>query len=321
MSAIDKVNKVSPTPVYQPRRAARSVFVWVRGLRHHCHVWGEASMAAPDRPTLVLAHGWMDVGASFQFLVDQLPADRHIVALDWRGFGRSHTPPGTDTYYFADYLGDLDALLRASELGLADEPPIDLCGHSMGGNVVMLYAGVRPQRIRRLINLEGFGLPARKPEDAPRHHARWLDELRQPMRLRDYATIEDVARRLIENNPRLDAERAAWLAPHWSEPDGQGRWRIQGDPAHRRVHAVMYRVDEILAHWRAITAPVLWVEGRQTDITQWWGDRFPREEFEQRLGMVSRLRRVVLEDCAHMLHLDQPEALASAVEQFLTDPM
>lgn len=304
------------TEIYRARRQATSVFLSVRGLRHHCHVWGDVAQATADRPLLVLAHGWMDVGASFQFLVDELD-DRPVVALDWRGFGRSQTLPGVDTYYFADYLGDLDTLLRAPELGLAQEPPVDLCGHSMGGNVVMLYAAIRPQRIRRLVNLEGFGMPARTAAEAPRHHARWLDDLREPARLRDYATLEDVAARLKENNPRLDPARAAWLAPHWSEPDGQGRWRIQGDPAHKRVHAVPYRVDEVLAHWRAITAPVLWVEGRQTDTTKWWGHRYPREEFEQRLAQVPQLSRVMLEDCGHMLHLDQPAALARALMTFL----
>lgn len=305
------------SPTYTPRRLARRLMLPVRGLNLHVHVWGDPTLVTPGRPPLVLAHGWMDVGASFQFLVDAMADDRMVVALDWRGFGGSETRPGTDAYYFSDYLGDLDAVLRAPALGLETEPVVDLCGHSMGGNVVMLYAGARPHRIRRLINLEGFGLPARPAEDAPRHLARWLDELREPAQLRDYDSVEAVAERLRRNNPRLDPARAAWLAPHWAAPDAQGRWQILGDPAHKRAHAVMYRVEEVLAHWRVITAPVLWAEGRETDTSVWWGHRYPREEFEQRLAVVPRLQRVMLEDCGHMLHLDQPAALARAMETFL----
>ena len=113
----------------------------------------------PGQPLLVMVHGFMDVGASFQFVVDAMAAAgdgaRCVVAPDWRGFGRSEAPGATDAYWFADYLGDLDALLDA----LSPDAPVDLLGHSMGGNVAMAYAGVRPGRVRRLVNLEGFGLP------------------------------------------------------------------------------------------------------------------------------------------------------------------
>ena len=302
---------------YLPRRPALSVTVPVRGLSYHCHVWGDRSLAQADRPSLVLAHGWMDVAASYQFMVDALAEDRHVIALDWRGFGLSGVPQPTDAYWFPDYLGDLDALLRAPELGLSDEPEVDLCGHSMGGNVAMMYAGVRPQRIRRLVNLEGFGLPERRPQDAGRQYAKWLDELREPARMRTYGDPGEVAQRLMQNNPRLGQAQATWLAPHWSRPDADGRWHILGDPAHKRVNPVLYRAEEVVSIWRQITAPTLWVEGQQTDVTKWWGTRYPREEFEQRLQAVLQLSRVMLEDCGHMLHHDQPQALAAAVEAFL----
>ena len=302
---------------YEPRRLATTHQLLLRaGLHCQIRVWGADQPVSPDRPPLVLCHGWMDVGASFQFMVDAFTdtfaAERRIVALDWRGFGGSRTAP-VDTYWFPDYLGDLDALLDA----LFPDQMIDLLGHSMGGNVVMSYAGVRPERLRRLVNLEGFGLPTTQPDKAPRHLARWLDDLKTPQSLRSYDRVEAVAERLIQNNPRLTPERAAWLAPHWAQPDAEGRWQILGDAAHKRLNAVPYQRDEVLACWRAITAPVLWVEGAQTDVGKWWGDRYPRAEFETRLAVVRDLRRVVLDDCAHMLHFDQPEALARAVEAHL----
>jgi pimeloyl-ACP methyl ester carboxylesterase len=156
---------------YVAQRPAASRFVDLRGLRYHLQVWGDPSLATPERPTLLLCHGFMDVGASFQFVVDALMAlegpVRHIVALDWRGFGLTSVPP-VDHYQFVDYLGDLDALLDGRAAGLdAVRQPIDLLGHSMGGNVVMSYAGLRPQRVRRLVNLEGFGMPRTTPDEAP----------------------------------------------------------------------------------------------------------------------------------------------------------
>src|SRR5690606_41631364 len=89
----------------------------------------------------------MDVGASFQRFVDSLSLSREVVALDWRGFGGSHASPG-DSYWFYDYYADLDAVIDH----ISPEAPIDLLGHSMGGNIAMIYAGTCPQRIRRLVN-------------------------------------------------------------------------------------------------------------------------------------------------------------------------
>ena len=106
---------------------------------------------------MLLLHGWMDTGASFQFVVDCMADDSSCVALDWRGFGRTDWEP--NGYWFPNYLADLDALLDI----LSPNQPTHLVGHSMGGNVASLYAGVRPERVARLVNIEGSGCPACRP--------------------------------------------------------------------------------------------------------------------------------------------------------------
>lgn len=300
---------------YTARRPHRSQFISLRGLRHHVLSWGRPELATTERPTLLMLHGWMDVGASFQFVVDAMANERHIIAMDWRGFGLSDAS-GADSYWFPDYLGDLDALLDAVAPGQA----VDLLGHSMGGNVVMSYAGLRPERIRRVVNLEGFGLPETQPEMAPARLIEWLDDLKTPQSLKHYDSLAGVAQRLMKTNPRLAADKAAWLAPHWSReqngPEGK-TWHILGDPAHKRANPILYRKAEILACWARITAPVLWVEGSETQMSQWWGDRYPREDFEARLGAVPQLQRARLQGAGHMLHHDQPEALAARLQAFL----
>jgi pimeloyl-ACP methyl ester carboxylesterase len=270
-----------------------------------------------------MQHGWMDVAASFQFVVDALHTDRHVLAFDWRGFGLSDATKA-DTYWLPDYVGDLDAALDALLFTPGATPgPIDLLGHSMGGNVVMLYAGLRPERIRRLVNLEGFGMPVTKPSQSPKRYLQWLDELKQPAELRDYDSLDAVANRLRKTNPLLPAARAVWLAQHWSRQrvnaDGSaGRYEILGDPIHKHGTPLLYQRDEVLECWKLITAPVMWVEGDQTDVSRWWGTRYTQAEFHERLNVVtSRVERHVLSPAGHMLHHDQPEALARLLENFL----
>ena len=304
--------------MYQVLRPSTSTFVSLRGCRYHLLQWGHADTSEPP---LVLAHGWMDVGASWQFMVDALSdafvQKRRIIAFDWRGYGLTESP-ATDSYWFPDYLGDLDALLDI----LSPSGPIDLVGHSMGGNVVMMYAGVRPDRIRKLINLEGFGMAATRPAQAPGRLVQWLDELRQhregAIDLKPYADASAVADRLVKTNPRLARDKAEWLARHWARPDAQGQWRILGDAAHKIINPYLYRVEEAQEIFKRIDAPVLAVEASDDSLTQWWKGKYTLEEYHQRLQAVANHRIARIEDAGHMLHHDQPKALANIMEMFLT---
>ena len=264
--------------------------------------------------TLLMLHGWMDVSASFQFVVDALGRGWRVVAPDWRGFGRTDRTP-TDCYWYPDYLADLEFILD----DVVGQASAWLIGHSMGANVALMYAGARPQRVRAVVNLEGFGLRPTRPAQAPGRYAQWIDQLKQGGALRDYASQQEVAARLMKNNPRLSAERAAFLAQHWSEPDGAGRFRIAGDPAHRIVNPTLYRIDEVLACWKSVECPVLWVQGAQTDVLQHVGeDRSAAlKEVEIRKAALRNVQSAVVEDAGHMLHHDQPGEVARLIEDFV----
>ncbi|TNF63537.1 MAG: alpha/beta hydrolase [Burkholderiales bacterium] len=301
--------------MYQVIRTPRSEFVPIRDQHYHLLVWGKP---AQDATPLVLVHGWMDVAASWQFMVDAMAGRRWIVAPDWRGFGlsRSNGPP-VDSYWFPDYLADLDALLDR----VAGDRQVDLVGHSMGGNVAMVYAGVRPARIRRLVNLEGFGMPATRPSQAPGRYGQWLDEIRALRQgqttLKDYDSVDAVAQRLMKTNPRLPREKADWLARQWARPDAAGRWRILGDPAHKVVSAQLYRADEALEIFRRITAPTLSVTASDDSLGLWWRGKYTLAEYRERIRCVPDLTEAHIDDAGHMLHHDQPQALARLLESFL----
>jgi pimeloyl-ACP methyl ester carboxylesterase len=298
--------------MYQAQRISHSDFVPIRTLNYHVRCWGEAG---PAKTPLVLLHGWMDVAASFQFVVDALTEDHFIIAPDWRGFGLTQSG-GADTFWFPDYLADLDALLDH----YAPNQSVNLVGHSMGGNVAMLYAGLRPERIRRLINLEGFGLPDTVPNQAPGRLTQWMNEVRQfhrgALSLKSYDSLEAVASRLAKNNRYLSMDKARWLANHWSAEITPGQWTILGEAAHKITSAQLYRVDEVLAVFRNIAAPTLMVEAADDSMTAWWRGQFTLAQHRERLKSVARVETVTVPDCGHMLHHDQPQAVAALLERF-----
>ena len=302
--------------MYQVLRPSQSLWVPLRGCRYHVRQWGTPS---PGTTPLVLAHGWMDVAASWQFMVDAFSeafvSQRPIIALDWRGYGLTEAPT-TDSYWFPDYMADLDALLD----NLYPEQSIDLVGHSMGGNVVMMYAGSRPERIRRLVNLEGFGMPATQTSQAPLRMAQWLDELKAQRAgsndLNPYADPAGVAARLMKTNRRLSQDKADWLAQHWASPGPDGQWHILGDSAHKVINPYIYHVDEALEMYRRISAPVLAVEAADDSLGQWWKGRYTLAQYHERLQAVPHLEKTVIQDAGHMLQHDQPETLARLIEKF-----
>jgi len=287
---------------------SRSEFLTVRGLRTHVRHWGREGA-----PKIFMAHGWMDMSASFQFIVDCLEGDWHVIAHDWRGFGLTERS-GTDTYWFPDYVADLDVLLDH----YSPHESVNLLGHSMGGNAVSLYAGVRPQRVAKLINLEGIGLQGSVPQQAPKRMARWLDDLKTPPVMRGYASLEEVAARLTKTNPRLPAERAAFLAEHWSARNAAGDYAILGDPAHKMSGPLLYHLDEMAAIWQSITAPVLWIEAAETDMWRWMGPQEGmRAEVDRRLAHMASVEAHIVPEAGHMVHHDQPQVLARLIEAFL----
>lgn len=306
--------------MYKEKHQFQSEFVPIRGLSYHVQRWGPALPSANSPPPLVLLHGWMDVAASYQFMVDAFSSafaeGRSVIAPDWRGFGQTDAGDA-DNFWFPDYLADLDFLLDHCCPG----QPVDLVGHSMGGNVAMMYAGVRPERIRRLVNLEGFGLTASKPSQAPGRYAEWMDELKTLRRgdtaLKGYADAGGVAARLMKTNPRLPADKAAWLATRWARPNASGEWKIQGNAAHKVTSAHIYRLDELLQIYQRITAPLLAVEADSDSLSKWSKGSYTLADYHERLKNVAHARTAVIHDAGHMLHHDQPEQLALLIEDFL----
>ncbi|HET7032654.1 MAG TPA: alpha/beta hydrolase [Casimicrobiaceae bacterium] len=296
-------------------KTAQSHRVPLRGLETHVLTWGK-----PSAPKLFLLHGWMDVGASFQFLVDALTQAWYVVAPDLRGYGKSAWQP--QGYWFPDYLADLDALLGS----FAPNEPVHIVGHSLGGNIVLHYAGARPGRIRAVVSLDGFGIPVEHADQAPAKITRWLDALADLKDFATYASFDAVADRLQKSNRRLPRDKAEFLAHHWAEPGPDGRVRLVSDPRHRLPFPTVYRVEETYAVWRNIASPTLWVVGAESEIPKWLNEHPEGEGGTDSLTVVRRrmthirdCRLKTIADAGHMLHHDQPAAVAAAIEEFVAE--
>ena len=272
----------------------------------HLTRWGPTPSVGES--PLLLLHGWLDAGGTFQFLVDALSKDWPVIALDWRGFGLSQWAP--DGYFFHDYIADLDQVLDQ----VSPFAPARLLGHSMGGNIVNLYAGVRPKRVRCVVNLEGFGLRRMSPKEAPSRMRKWLDQIKKPTAERGYNSFEQLTSVLQFRYPRFSPQVAAFVARVWAVADEDGRVRLAADPRHHWVNPLVYRREEAEATWQEIGAPMLMLLGERSDYLQRLGAD----------GTVDGLRRIFpgvelasIPDAGHMLHIERPDLVAPLIEAFL----
>jgi pimeloyl-ACP methyl ester carboxylesterase len=293
---------------YEPRRIPWQEDVTIRGLRHRLTWWGERT----NNP-MVLLHGYLDSGATWQFLVDRLPPSWTLVAPDWRGFGASEWAPDGACYWFPDYLADLDALLDL----LVPQSRARVIGHSMGANVASVYAGVRPQRLEWLVNLEGLGLNSARPEEAPKRYARWLDEVRDPFKEGRYDSLEQLTSILRMKNKRLTQERAEFIAKAWSQPDGaDGAVRLCFDPRHRFVNPILYRREETLACWSRVEIPNLLVMGEVSEHRALHASLASDEHWH---SVFKKLRIANIPATGHMMHHEDPEHVAQCIVDFERD--
>jgi pimeloyl-ACP methyl ester carboxylesterase len=282
---------------YEPRVARQTRSIPVRGVDYCVNEWGDEAA-----PLIFYLHGWADTGSTFQFVVDSFKSDWRVIAPDWRGFGR--TSHCSSAYWFPDYLADLHALL---EIYSPDEP-VRLIGHSMGGNVCSLYAGVMPERISAIVNIEGFGLIDSDPNDAPLKYRDWLDAGQSKPRFSHYPDFENLASKIRKRCPGLSDAEAEFVAREWAE-ENDGVVCLRADPNHKLPNAVLYRRAEAEACWRNISAEMLLVCGEVST-------------FAGQVGGLEALpfplcRSAVIPDVGHMVHFEAPQRLAEEIEEFL----
>jgi pimeloyl-ACP methyl ester carboxylesterase len=283
----------------------RHKFIDAQGLSLHYLEWGE-----PGSEPLVLVHGFLDQAHSWQPFVtalqNRINRPLWIVAPDCRGHGDSGWVGAGGYYHFSDYVFDLDCVIQS--LGVKT---INLIGHSMGGTISFLYTGAFPERVVRLVLIEGIGPPGMEFSDGPPRMEKWITEVRQRGRkhFREYSSVEAGARQLQQTNPRLNSEVALHLARSGMKQSPRGKWVWKFDPLHRTTAPQPFYSAQAIEFLCRIACPVLIIDGAESHQMQ-------RRNKQPRLEQIKDRKQVVIENAGHMVHQDNPQALAQVIADF-----
>lgn len=267
--------------------------------------WGN-----PDAPPLLLVHGGRDHARSWDWVAEELRHDWHIIAPDLRGHGDSSWSPDGN-YEMSAFVYDLAQLIH--QLGLA---PVSIIAHSMGGNVATRYAGIFPENVRKMVNIEGLG-PSPKMQaerDAigiQKRFRQWIEDKRNaagrtPKR---YPTIESAYDRMKAENSYLTDEQARHLTVHGISRNEDGTWSWKFDN-YLNIWAIfdMPR-EELLSIWQSITCPMLLLYGEKS-----WASN---PEKDGRIEHFPTAKVVEYANAGHWLHHDQFDRFMADVKAFL----
>jgi pimeloyl-ACP methyl ester carboxylesterase len=280
--------------------------VTVRGLRLRLHRWSPEG--ARRGPLVLLLHGFLDAASTFEGIGERLAQlGLEVAAPDLRGFGESDRIGAGGYYHFPDYVADVEALLTA--LG---ESSVALVGHSMGGGVATLFAGTRPERVARLVVLEGWGPMHAPPALAVDQMRRHLNDLTRVDRAgRPLGSMAEAVDRLAASHPRIPREVLATRAEKLVRREADGRLFWAWDPLHRTTAPTPFQAAVYASFLSAIACPTLSISGG----SHGW---HPPDE-EERLALVRDLRRAEIPDAGHMMHWTAPETVVAVLGPFLLE--
>ncbi len=277
--------------------------VRLRGLDINVRHWGHK-----DSPPVFFIHGWMDSSPTFQFLVDELTHEWHVIAPDLRGYGLSEWIDRA--YWYPDYYADLEAVFDY----YSPSEPVRVVGHSMGASITSVYAGVRSERVKQLVMLDFLGLKPDTSITAPQQLEAWLNNAIAPPRVNRYSSVASMTEKLMSTNHRLTKERAHFLAASMNRKLEDGAYIFAFDPWHRVPAPFIYRIEDSMAAWRSITAPVLLVVSDSGFVMSRFGSS--GEDFERLAGCFAHIKSTVVSNAGHNVQHDQPKVLAEIIEDF-----
>jgi pimeloyl-ACP methyl ester carboxylesterase len=269
-------------------------------VRIHYNVWGDDT-----KPPLLLVHGGRDHGRSWDFVAERLIDEYSIYAPDLRGHGDSDWTQG-HAYQLSHHVSDIHKLVETVSPGR----PVRIVAHSMGGRVVTDFACAFPEKVEKLVSIEGFGRPASALRPAARLRE-FVEQIRSTEVFHPHVlpTIEECEKRMYEANKRLSPALVKHLTKHAVRAvEGGYVWKF--DYYHRIRSTPDWSMQSFQEMWSELKTPYLLLGGSESEFVH------NNAELVRLFG----LREIVIEDAGHWVHHDQLDEFIGIVREFFAEP-
>lgn len=277
-------------------------------LKLHFLDWGN-----PSAEPLLLVHGGRDHARMWDWVAGPLSKNYHILAVDLRGHGDSDWS-NSGHYHVDDFVHDIAEFIVQLDLA-----PLKMLSHSLGGVISLRYTGVFPERVKKLIAIEGLG--RRRPDlgfpegSLQERYRTWIDKHRETTRRvpKRYTSIDEATKRMAEGNKRLSEEQARHLTEHGikQNDDGTYSWKFDNFLYGRFLVPNGINGADTKQLWSEITCPTLLVRGTDS----WTTD--PEEDGDAEYFKNATF--VNFEGAGHWVHHDRLDDFLTLATDFLAD--
>lgn len=265
-------------------------------IRIHYNLWGDEA-----NPPLVLVHGGRDHSRNWDFVAQRFMGEFAVYAIDLRGHGDSDWTKGP-AYQLSHHVADLAKLVDT----VSPDGPVHMIAHSMGGRIATDYCCAFPEKVHKLVSIEGFGRP---PSTLP--PARRLREFVEQVRGTEVfhphvlPTLEACEQRMYEANKRLSPLMVKHLTKHAvRKVEGGYVWKF--DYYHRIRSTPDWSFQSFKEMWAELKTPLLLVGGAESE--------FAKEHAE--IVRLFGLNEVIVEGAGHWVHHDQLDEFERIVREF-----
>ena len=275
-------------------------------LRLHYVDWGN-----PDGPPMLLIHGGRDHCRNWDWVAEHFAKDYHIIAPDLRGHGDSQWE-ASGNYTQISYVYDIAQLLQQKNMH-----DVTVIGHSLGGAIALMYTALFPERVKKLVAIEGMGpspsLAAKQVEISINNRVRsWVDDMRKLSgRLpRRYDTLDDAFKRMRDENPHLSEEQARHLTLHGANQNEDGTYSWKFDNYVRVFSMSGLPNEEVKKMYGEISCPTLLMRGEES-----WASDPVADGRTQCFNCPIEYQSFA--NAGHWVHHDQLDGFVDRVSEFL----
>ncbi|HVA80355.1 MAG TPA: alpha/beta hydrolase, partial [Candidatus Binataceae bacterium] len=255
----------------------------------------------------VLMHGGRDHCRNWDWVALDLRGRYHVIAPDLRGHGDSDWAVG-GSYSMIDYVLDLAQLMKAVAI-----EPATLIGHSLGGSIVLQYAGVFPGAAKQVVSIEGLGPPPGMIKETPAHERMdtWIAQMRElsNRKAREYPSIAEALARMRAANPHLSEDQARHLTIWGVRRNENGTYSWKFDNYVHATSPYMFNTRDAREIWGRITCPTFLIRGSESWAGDWVKDG--------RFAAFKNARTLTVQKAGHWVHHDQLAEFLTHVRRFL----
>ena len=298
-----KSEKLAPTSASS---GPSSHIYFSQRLRLHYVDWGN-----PDGPPMLLIHGGRDHCRNWDWVAEHFAKDYHIIAPDLRGHGDSQWE-ASGNYTQISYVYDIAQLLQQKNMH-----DVTVIGHSLGGAIALMYTALFPERVKKLVAIEGMGpspsLAAKQAKISMNDRVRsWVEDMRKLSgRLpRRYDTLDDAFKRMRDENPHLSEEQARHLTLHGANQNEDGSYSWKFDNYVRVFSMSGLPNEEVKKMYGGITCPTLLMRGEES-----WASDPVADGRTQCFNCPIEYQSFA--NAGHWVHHDQLDGFVARVSEFL----